>query len=88
MFAPHEGAAIVIHQILDQKKKIRQDKITTDSASFRVSPRVEERCHFCGQADHVWAECYNLCGVCGEYGHFKSSCDRVTENRVNILKLG
>lgn len=31
------------------------------------------KCEFCAE-DHVWAECYNLCGFCGAYGHFHWKC--------------
>ncbi|CAG8949941.1 hypothetical protein HYFRA_00004272 [Hymenoscyphus fraxineus] len=30
-------------------------------------------CDFCGE-NHVWPDCFNLCNVCGEYGHWGSLC--------------
>ena len=38
----------------------------------------EDICDFCGE-DHVWAECRHLCGFCGRYGHFRSTCPPLHE---------
>ena len=28
-------------------------------------------CNFCFEASHVWAECHNLCGFRGHFGHLR-----------------
>lgn len=77
---PHEGAAPVIQRILEEKK-LRRGNITTDLGKLGTGGNS---CEFCGEGDHAGPECYNLCAVCGEYGHFKSACDRVPENRIVV----
>lgn len=32
----------------------------------------EWHCESCGE-NHIWADCHNLCNMCGEYGHFRCS---------------
>ncbi|KAN0106133.1 hypothetical protein V8E51_009009 [Hyaloscypha variabilis] len=43
------------------------------SEAEETAKTVKPTCGFCGE-DHVWAECYNLCSVCGEFGHFRRTC--------------
>ncbi|CAG8950200.1 hypothetical protein HYFRA_00008437 [Hymenoscyphus fraxineus] len=80
---PDADAAPIIEQILQQKKELRQSKLISNGAPSGIPP-TEKKCDFCGEANHVWAECHNLCGVCGEFGHFRSSCSLVEENRATI----
>ncbi|KUJ14260.1 uncharacterized protein LY89DRAFT_736305 [Mollisia scopiformis] len=35
-------------------------------------------CGFCGEC-HVWAECTNLCSICGKFGHFCKKCPHLEE---------
>jgi hypothetical protein len=45
------------------------------AAQFAQPQPPQVHCGFCGEG-HVWAECWNLCSVCGSFGHF---CQREEE---------
>ncbi|CAG8972055.1 hypothetical protein HYALB_00004919 [Hymenoscyphus albidus] len=83
---PDADAAPIIQKILQQKKELRQSKLISYGAPI-VSPPTEKKCDFCGETNHVWAECHNLCGVCWGFGHFRSSCSLLEENRATIKNL-
>jgi hypothetical protein len=41
---------------------------------------IDSPCGFCGEA-HPWNKCYNLCALCGKYGHFRKSCPRAPRKK-------
>jgi hypothetical protein len=55
----------------------KQDNRAPDQKEHYLEEVADEpkkiTCDFCGE-NHVWAECYNLCGFCGRYDHFRSTC--------------
>lgn len=62
----------VVQEILQQI----QERRAVDNYSHQVVHfnRRKKGCGFCGETNHLWQDCYNLCRTCGEYGHFKNTC--------------
>ncbi|KAF4633912.1 hypothetical protein G7Y89_g4206 [Cudoniella acicularis] len=53
--------------------KKRQQKQVEEAA--KAVEAGQTRCAFCGEG-HLWVYCYNLCSLCGDYGHFQRSCKK------------
>ncbi|KAL2065549.1 hypothetical protein VTL71DRAFT_3219 [Oculimacula yallundae] len=56
-------------------EKAREDRRGYFRMQILEAKAKEENIHcgFCGEG-HVWANCYNLCKFCGEFGHFSKTC--------------
>ncbi|CAG8981363.1 hypothetical protein HYALB_00013787 [Hymenoscyphus albidus] len=52
--------------------QIQERREKQEDRGMRRYPK-KKQCGFCGE-NHSSRNCYNLCALCGEYGHFKSSC--------------
>ena len=44
-------------------------KQLADSAGSKSAP-----CEFCGEMEHIWVNCFNLCNFCRAFGHFRKNC--------------
>lgn len=70
----------VITQSAERKKQewLAQKQQIEDAKGSKPAPEI--KCEFCAE-EHVWPECYRLCPLCGEYGHFRPTCPRREEFR-------
>ncbi|CAG8949945.1 hypothetical protein HYFRA_00004276 [Hymenoscyphus fraxineus] len=68
-YYPADFGEELISRTLAQIQKRREKQ---EDRGMRRYPK-KKQCGFCGE-NHNWRNCYNLCALCGEYGHFKSSC--------------
>jgi hypothetical protein len=59
----------------ERAAKRAHEKFLANLAEQRATLVRENNLHcgFCGEC-HVWAECYNLCNFCGDFGHFRKEC--------------
>jgi len=44
------------------------------------------RCEFCRES-HLWQDCWNLCGFCGEYGHARNVCSRTHRDFIEDMEM-
>jgi hypothetical protein len=55
-----------------ERKEVMIDQNITQLAQ---NVKLENlHCGFCGETNHIWPECYNLCSFCGGFGHFIKTC--------------
>jgi len=72
----YEWAIPAMHWFDDRNKQRKAAMEETQKVSCNSLPNTESTntlCGFCGEA-HPWNKCYNLCSLCGKYGHSQKSC--------------
>jgi hypothetical protein len=54
--------------------RIREEMVEEEEKRLTDGIRANNiHCGFCA-GEHVWAECWNLCNFCGDFGHFRKMC--------------
>jgi hypothetical protein len=61
---------LIKNRYVENTKRAQEDRENADPSATKDETL---KCHFSGE-EHIWAECYNLCGFCGRFGHFHWSC--------------